>query len=145
MLPRNLDRYPQEIQIFERLKRSTSHPCRALIVRILFLKGETGFSVLKSIINIPSSTLSSHIKFLVRDGFLEFRSDRIFYYYTLSNIPLSILGYVMERSHSNFIEEEILLEEIDFPFSENLSLQNRQTVCSWIRIIGLNFQKTFKF
>jgi DNA-binding transcriptional ArsR family regulator len=145
MLPRNLDHYPPEMQFIARLNQATSHPCRAMLVQILFLKGETGFSELKSIINVPKSTLSRHIKYLVTKGFLEFRIDGLYYYYSLVNIPDGYLSYVMEPGPCDAILEETNHEEIKIPVFETLSVENQLTVRYWIRTIKLNFEKANKF
>jgi DNA-binding transcriptional ArsR family regulator len=145
MLPRKLDHYPLEMQIIAKLNQATSHPCRAMLVQILFLKGETGFSELKSIINVPKSTLSRHIKYLVTKGFLEFRIDGLYYYYTLVNIPDGFLSYVMEPGPCDAIIEETCNEEINIPGFETLSIENQQTAWSWINTIKLNFQIASKY
>jgi DNA-binding transcriptional ArsR family regulator len=145
MLPRNLDHYPPEMQLIARLNQATSHPCRAMLVQILFLKGETGFSDLKSIINVPKSTLSRHIKYLVTKGFLEFRTEGLYYYYTLVNIPDGFLGYLMDPGPCDAIIYETYNEEIKIPSQGNLSSDDQPLEKSWAKTIKLNYQNASKF
>jgi DNA-binding transcriptional ArsR family regulator len=145
MLPRKLDHYPPEMQLIARLNQATSHPCRAMLVQILFLKGETGFSELKSIINVPKSTLSRHIKYLVTKGFLEFRTEGLYYYYHLVNIPDGFLGYLIEPGHCDAIMEKTFNEEIKIPTLGNLRLEFVIADLTWAQTIQLNFQKASKF
>jgi DNA-binding transcriptional ArsR family regulator len=145
MLPKNLDHYPLEMQLIARLNQATNHPCRAMLIQILFLKGETGFSDLKNIIKVPKSTLSRHIKYLVTKGFLEFRTEGLYYYYTLVNTPDGFLSYLMDPGPCDAILEETYSGDVEIPVPVNSTNENQTIDLKWSSTIRLNFEKANKF
>lgn len=76
------DVFPEDLIQAARFARVLCHPARIFILKLLHDKGSMSVMELASKIPLSRSTVSQHLSFLRKYGFIDFMEERPYIFYT---------------------------------------------------------------